>query len=94
MVRAKFRVDKIERSMSQRPNGKKDAFGVDMYEPCELQTVELNAVYKDGDSGSENSKFWQYTPAGSIRLSLVRAEAVAEFKLGEEMYIDFHPVVK
>ncbi len=75
-VRAKFRVDAIER----RADG-----------AIENQTVKLTAVYKTGDSESENSKFWRWTPQGQISLTCVNPDAVKEFVLGKEMYIDFTP---
>jgi len=76
-VRAKFKVDSIERA--KWSNGQ------------EVQTVKLSAVYQGSDPNSENSKFWQASPGGQISLTCVKPEAVAEFELGGEMYIDFTP---
>jgi hypothetical protein len=76
-VRAKFKVDSIERL--KWSGGQ------------EVQTVKLTAVYQ-GKPGSENTKFWQATPSGSIQLTCVNPEAVKQFELGGEMYIDFTPV--
>jgi hypothetical protein len=74
-VRAKFKVDSIERSK----------YGSD----AEIQNVKLSAVY-GGDKGSEeNKKFWKYTPTGNISLGTINADAAAYFELGEEYYIDF-----
>lgn len=75
-VRAKFKVDSIERSM----------WGVGGQE---FQTVKLSVVY----GGSEENKiFWKATPAGQITLTCVNPEAVAKFKLGGEVYVDFTTV--
>ena len=41
-------------------------------------------------SGStENAQFYKFTPAGSIKLSTVNAEAGAQFEPGDEFYVDF-----
>lgn len=48
-------------------------------------------MYHNGDPSHENSRFWAYTPGGSIELNTVNAEAVAQFDLGKEFYIDFTP---
>ena len=43
-------------------------------------------------SGSkENESFFQYTPWGSVRLGVVKAETAAHFKPGKEFYVDFTP---
>lgn len=41
-------------------------------------------------TGSEENKtFYKYTPGGSISLSVVNEEAVKQFELGKEYYVDF-----
>lgn len=79
-VRAKFKVDSIER--------------IKWSGGQELQTVKLSAVQKGSDPNDENSKFWSASPSGHISLSCVNPEAVAQFELGGEMYIDFTPAPK
>lgn len=79
-VRAKFKVDSIER--------------IKWSGGQELQTVKLSAVYKGSDPNDENSKFWAASPSGQITLGCVNPEAVAQFELGGEMYVDFTPVPK
>jgi hypothetical protein len=89
MVRAKFKVQRIERSM-----GTKGVVGTDgkvTYEPAEMATVVLSPVYHNGDPNHENTKFWQASPSGEIKLGTVNAEAVAQFELGREMYVTFEP---
>lgn len=44
------------------------------------------------DKNPENKKFWEATPSGLIRLDVVNPEAVKEFELLKEYYIDFTPV--
>lgn len=94
-VRAKFKVDSIERTRSSAP--KRDGAGLPMkdergnyqYVPCEMQTVKLSPVYANGDPNHENSKFWAASPQGSITLGTVNADAVKLLDLGKEFYIDF-----
>lgn len=53
--------------------------------------VVLKPVY-DSDPESENGKFYKYTPAGEINLSIVSKETVDMFEAGKEYYIDFKEV--
>jgi hypothetical protein len=80
MVRAKFTVNRIERS--QEWNTKK-----------ELQTIVMSPVTGHGEDGKsdENKQFWAYTPSGEIKLGTVNAEAAAMFELGKSYYVDFTP---
>lgn len=96
MVRAKFKVDAIERTMGSR--GMKDADGKPVmsedgryqkHEPCEMSTIKMSPVYANNDPNHENSKFWAASPGGSLALNCVNAAAVAELELGKEYYIDF-----
>lgn len=93
-VRAKFLVTKIESTIGRRKSGQKDERGYDKYEPAEMKTLVLNPVYGNGDPNHENSKFWDATPGGELRLNVVNPAAVAQFELGKEYYIDFTPVTQ
>jgi len=90
MVRAKFRVTRIERSETMKHDGTNEA-GVARYVKSELQTIVLVPVYGHGDPNHENTKFWEATPSGEIKLGTVNAGAAAQFELGGEYYIDFTP---
>jgi hypothetical protein len=90
-VRAKFAVTKIESTLGQRATGEKDERGHAKYEPCEMKTLVMNPVYGNGDPNHENTKFWQASPGGELRLNVVNAAAVAQFELGKEYYVDFSP---
>lgn len=79
MVRAKFVVNSITRQKHWRSDE-------------ELQTIKLSPVTNTSDPESENSKFWAATPSGSIELGCCNAEAVKQFELGKEYYIDFTKV--
>ena len=59
------------------------------YEPCEINTVVMSPVYGGGDPNHENSKFWQATPSGELKMAMVNADAVTQFDLGKEFYVDF-----
>ncbi len=89
-MRAKFRVNRIERSETLRQDGV-NAGGAQRWVPSELQTIVLAPVYGNGDPNHENTKFWNATPSGEIRLGTVNAEAARQFELGKEYYIDFTP---
>lgn len=52
----------------------------------EGQTIKLFPVC---GSSEENKTFFKWTPAGSIDLGTVNAEAAAQFELGKEYYVDF-----
>lgn len=92
MVRAKFRVIRIERTMGSKPTGRKDEkTGCEIWGPCEMQTIVLSPVYGNGDPNHENTKFWQASPCGEVRLGTVNADAAAQFELDKEYYIDFTP---
>lgn len=76
MVRAKFKVESVECTLHGNEK---------------LQTIKLSPVYKNGDPNSENSKFWRWSPSGSIQLGCLNPEASKQFELGKEYYIDFTP---
>lgn len=86
-VRAKFKVHRIERSMGLQCTGR-DERGREVYAACELHTIVLQPVYSS-DPASENTKFWQASPSGEIKLGTINPTAWAAFELGGEYYIDF-----
>jgi hypothetical protein len=77
-VRAKFVVNSITRQKhwSSERGG-------------EIQTIRLSPVTSGSD---ENKGFYAATPSGLIELGTVNADAVKEFELGAEIYVDFTPV--
>jgi hypothetical protein len=88
MVRCKFKVNKISRTMGSRRTGNKTAAGHDEYAPCVMHTIEASPVYGNGDPNHENTKFWDASPGGKFELNCVNEAAVAELELGEEYYLD------
>lgn len=77
-VRAKFTVDRIERSKGWN-------------NIAEVQTIVLSPV--TGGS-PENETFYAATPSGEIKLATVNAAAAKKFDLGAEFYVDFTPAPK
>ena len=73
-VRAKFKVDSIERGL---------------WDKKEMHTIKMTPVYANNDPEHENTKFWRYSPCGSLHLGTINAEAASQFELGAEYYIDF-----
>lgn len=96
-VRAKFTLNRYETYMSSRPKldesgaNIKDANGYNVNEPTEMRTLVLSPVYGNGDPNHENTKFWNASPSGEIKLGTVNPEAWSQFELGKEYYVDFTP---
>lgn len=49
--------------------------------------IRLDAVTY---GSTENEEFFKYTPAGTISLSTINAEAAKHFEIGKEYYVDFN----
>ena len=80
-VRAKFRLTGWTTKMGSRWNEAKKN-----YEEALVCDLEFNAVYSNTP---ENNKFWDATPSGQIKMSIVNPEAVKEFTIGRQYYVDF-----
>lgn len=98
MVRGKFTVSRIEITTSasriRTPDGNdyvRDEANYPKTKPCELQTIILAPVYGNNDPKHENSRFWDYSPSGEIRLGTVNPDAWQAFEIGKEYYVDFTP---
>jgi hypothetical protein len=75
-VRAKFKVISITTQLHwQKDKG-------------HLGTVLLQPVTSGSD---ENTKFYDATPSGEIKLGLLNKDALAKFEIGSEIYVDFTP---
>lgn len=92
-VRAKFKVQRIERFMTSKAVQREMAEGgrKTEYVPCEAWNVVMSPVFGNGDPDHENTKFWNASPGGEIKLLTVNAEAVRQFDLDGEFYVDFTP---
>lgn len=76
-VRAKFKVQSITQSAHW-----------DRSKGGSLYTVQLNPVTSGSD---ENKRFFEATPGGEIKLSVVSEEVGKRFPIGAEFYVDFTP---
>lgn len=86
MVRAKFRCESITHLIGQRydrENGN--------YIDAPVRTVVMVPVYGSNDPNHENTKFWEASPSGRLELQFVNAEAVKQFEVGKDYYLDFIP---
>lgn len=82
-VRAKFTVLRHEQSLG---SPRRDPATGHLVTPV-YHAVVLNVVYAGGSP--ENDRFFAATPNGEIKLSMVSAEAAAQFELGAAFYVDF-----
>jgi hypothetical protein len=94
-VRAKFKLNSITSQMQymSEPTGEKDAQGrsIDRGVHKEMRTLVFNPVYGNGDPEHENTRFWQASPQGELKLGVINQQAWEQFELGKEYYLDFIP---
>jgi hypothetical protein len=90
MVRAKFKVQKVERILSIVPVVNPET-GNTEYMPGEIQSILMSPVSGNGDPSHENTKFWQASPSGQLTIGCANLEAAKQFELGKEYYVDFTP---
>lgn len=50
--------------------------------------VQLSPVI---GGSAENDKFYKYTPGGQLTLSTINEEAIKQFEMGKEYYVDISP---
>lgn len=81
MVRAKFKVGSVEKSMGFVYDEK-----TQKNVPSEVCTVKLTPVTSDKE---EKKTFWDTTPSGSIVINCANLDDVNIFKLEKEYYVDF-----
>lgn len=75
-VRAKFKVE----SVTTRANWQRDK--------GHIGTVRLVPVM---DGSEENKRFYDATPSGAIELGTINQDALKQFEIGREFYVDFTP---
>lgn len=98
-VRAKFKLNRVEITNCQRPQkGPDGAYikvdGAYQYKSEEMRTLHFAPVFANNDPKHENSKFWDASPSGELRLGTVNPEAWQQFELDGEYYLDFTPAPK
>lgn len=84
-VRGKFKVNAIRRHMGSKPNPDRVKGG---WIPAEMHTVEMSPVM---GGSPEDAEYSEATPAGSISLSVTKADVVGFFDLDQTYYVDFTP---
>jgi len=52
----------------------------------DTQEVKFSPVMKNSDENCENSKFWKWTPSGSLEFSTINKDV--KFVPGKEYYLD------
>lgn len=85
MVRVKFKVTEIQRTMGAKYVETEK--GRDLV-PCEVRTIRMQPV---AGNHAENEKFWSGTPRGQIEITCINAEAVEQFDLDREFFVEFSP---
>lgn len=90
-VRAKFKVDAIERigHINGYENGADGKPDYSKPIKTEMQTIKMTPVYGNGDPNHENTRFWKASPSGSLSLGTINLDAAKQFELGGEYYLDF-----
>jgi len=96
MVRAKFRLNRVEitEGIKKRRTASGMAYekterGAEIYDRCELRTLIFSPEYANNDPQHENTKFWDASPSGEIKLGTMNPDAWYYFTLGKEYHIDF-----
>jgi len=92
-VTAKFTCTGYTTSLQTTYPHKKEDGTTDASRPesVEMRSVKFAPVYANNDPKHENSKFWNYTPMGSIDLGTINPGAWQHFEIGKEYYVDFSP---
>lgn len=85
-MRAKFKVTKIEQTMTQVQIDKTKPWAADNVVQREVNTVHLGAV-----TDPANATWAMHSPGGSVSLTISNPDAVGFLKLGESYFIDFSP---
>ena len=96
MIRGKFLVSRIEITTSScrirttdDDDYERDESGHPKSKPCELRTIFLVPVYGNNAQKHENSRFWDCSPSGEIRLGMMNPDAWGAFEIGKACYFDF-----
>lgn len=88
-IRCKFKLNSITRRIGSKAQTQPD--GSLKWVDAEQWSLDMAAVYGNGDPNHENTKFWQASPSGTFTVSCVNAEVVAHMDIGKEYYIDITP---
>jgi hypothetical protein len=78
MVRAKMRCVRKAQACSCGNYGEP--------KPLDMEEVELMPV-----SGPGNEEWTKWTPSGSVKMHITNPEAVGQFEVGKDYFLDFTP---
>lgn len=53
------------------------------------KTLHLSAVTGGPSASDEDKSFWDATPAGTIEICVTNLEAVKDYRVGHDFYVDF-----
>ena len=62
-------------------------FRVDSVTDTEIKMTAVTS--QPGEEGTENFKFWQATPSGTLHMQVLNPEATKQFHQGDEFYLTF-----
>jgi hypothetical protein len=61
-------------------------------ESLEGNAVKFSTVYEpDASKDTENARFTKATPWGQIQLGIDNPDALSQFEVGKQYYVDFSP---
>jgi hypothetical protein len=92
-VTAKFKYTGYEANLAQRPTINAETGKADWTKTkdVEQRTLKFAPVFHNGDPAHENTKFWEASPSGEIKLGTINPQAWSMFEIGKEYYVDFTP---
>lgn len=88
-VKAKFKYVRYEASSHKKKIDEKGPWVDSNLQKEELRTLIFQPVYGNSDPEHENTKFFNATPSGEIKLGTVNPEAWKFFDLDEEYLLTF-----
>lgn len=88
-VRAKFKCVRWESTKTVAQIDPTKGWGKENMKDVEQRTIFMSPVYGNGDPEHENTKFWQASPNGELRLAVINEQVWDRFELGCEYYLDF-----
>lgn len=88
-VKAKFKFVRYESSAHKKKIDEKGPWVPENLEKQELRTLVFQTVYGNGDPNHENTKFFNATPTGELKMGVVNQEVWKFFDLDEEYILTF-----
>lgn len=86
MVKARFTVNKIERSTYNKYDST-----MKTYEKVEMRTIKMTPVFSQSED-DPNKKFWDASPSGELNLGTINPAAWQYFELDKTYELTFEEV--